>query len=179
MAERFKGSKFQYIQDSRFRFVDMLSEITKKKILELKTKFPERKSAILPAMHMVLEEVGYYNQEILKQVGELLGLSETKVTETVSFYTYFPKEGVGKYHIQVCTNLSCMLLGAEELVHYLEEKLKIKAGETTPDGFFTLTSVECLGSCGTAPVMQINQTFYENLTKIKVDQILEDLQTKK
>jgi NADH-quinone oxidoreductase subunit E len=82
---------------------------------------------------------------------------------------------VGKYHIQVCTNLSCSLLGAEELVKYLEDKLKMKVGETTSDGLFTLSSVECLGSCGTAPVMQINQTYYENLTKAKVDQILEDL----
>jgi len=112
-------------------------------------------------------------------VAELLDLSEIEVAETVSFYTYFPKEGVGKYHIQVCTNLSCMLLGAEELVHYLEEKLKIKAGETTPDGLFTLSTVECLGSCGTAPVMQINQTYYENLNKAKVDQILEDLRKEK
>jgi NADH-quinone oxidoreductase E subunit len=157
----------------------MLSEITKKKISELKIKFPERKSAILPAMHVVLEDVGYYNREILKQVAELLDLNEMDVAETVSFYTYFPKEGVGKYHIQVCTNLSCMLLGAEGLVGYLEEKLKIKAGETTPDGIFTLSAVECLGSCGTAPMMQVNQDYYENLTKAKVDQIIADLKSKK
>jgi len=153
----------------------MLGEVTQKRIADLKEKFPHKRSAILPAMHVVLEEVGFYNRDILKQVAELLDLSEMEVAETVSFYTYFPKEGVGKYHIQVCTNLSCMLLGAEELVHYLEEKLKIKAGETTPDGLFTLSMVECLGSCGTAPVMQINQTYYENLTKAKVDQIIEKL----
>ncbi len=157
----------------------MLSETIKKKISELKTKFPERKSTILPAMHVVLEEVGYYNREILKQVAELLDLSEMDVAETVSFYTYFPKEGVGKYHIQVCTNLSCMLLGAEGLVSYLEEKLKIKAGETTPDGIFTLSAVECLGSCGTAPMMQVNQIYYENITRTKVDQIIDDLKMKK
>jgi NADH-quinone oxidoreductase subunit E len=153
----------------------MLSEATQKKIAELKDRYPEKKTAILPAMHVVLKEVGYYNQNILKQVADLLELSEMQVSETVSFYTYFPKEGVGKYHIQVCTNLSCSLLGAEGLVKYLEDKLKIKAGQTTPDGLFTLSSVECLGSCGTAPVMQINQTYYENLTKAKVDQILEEL----
>ncbi len=157
----------------------MLSEIAKKKISELKTKFPERKSAILPAMHMVLEEVGFYNKDILKQVAGLLGLSEMEVAETVSFYTYFPKEGVGKYHIQVCTNLSCMLLGAEGLVSYLEEKLKIKVGETTPDGIFTLSAVECLGSCGTAPMMQVNQIYYENLNRAKIDQIIDDLKMKK
>lgn len=156
----------------------MLGEAVKNKISELKGKFPEKRSAILPAMHVVLEEVGYYNRDILKQVAELLALSEMEVSETVSFYTYFPKEGVGKYHIQVCTNLSCMLLGAEGLLQYLQEKLHIKTGETTADGLFTLTAVECLGSCGTAPVMQINQTYYENLTKTKVDKIIDDLRTR-
>jgi len=154
---------------------EMLSQSAQKKIVELKDRYPEKKSAILPAMHVVLAEVGYYNENILKQIADLLELSEMQVSETVSFYTYFPREGVGKYHIQVCTNLSCSLLGAEELVKYLEDKLKIKVGETTSDGLFTLSSVECLGSCGTAPVMQINQTYYENLTKSKVDQILGDL----
>jgi NADH-quinone oxidoreductase subunit E len=153
----------------------MLSEKTQKKIAELRDRYPERKTAILPAMHVVLNEVGYYYQNILGQIAEILGLSEMEVSETVSFYTYFPREGVGKYHIQVCTNLSCSLLGAEQLVKYLEDKLKIKVGDTTPDGLFTLSTVECLGSCGTAPVMQVNQTYYENLTKAKVDQILEDL----
>ncbi|MFH1336798.1 MAG: NADH-quinone oxidoreductase subunit NuoE [Candidatus Zixiibacteriota bacterium] len=157
----------------------MLSEVTKKKISELKSKFPENRSAILPAMHVVLEEVGHYNRGILKQVAELLDLSEMEVAETVSFYTYFPKEGVGKYHIQICTNLSCMLLGAEGLLQYLQKKLNIKTGETTADGLFTLTAVECLGSCGTAPVMQINQTYYENLTRTKVDKIIDDLRTRK
>lgn len=156
----------------------MLSEVAQKKIAEFKNKYPERKTAILPAMHVVLKEVGYYNQDILRQIADLLELSEMEVSETVSFYTYFPGEGVGKYHIQVCTNLSCSLLGAEQLVEYLEDKLKIKAGETTSDGLFTLSTVECLGSCGTAPVMQVNQTYYENLTKAKVDQILEDLKKK-
>ncbi|HEX7401873.1 MAG TPA: NAD(P)H-dependent oxidoreductase subunit E [candidate division Zixibacteria bacterium] len=157
----------------------MLSEVTKKRISELKGKFPGNRSAILPAIHVVLEQVGYYNRDILKQVAELLDLSEMEVSETVSFYTYFPKEGVGKYHIQVCTNLSCMLLGVEGLLQYLQEKLNIKTGETTADGLFTLTAVECLGSCGTSPVMQINQIYYENLTKTKVDEIINDLRTKK
>jgi NADH-quinone oxidoreductase subunit E len=157
----------------------MLAEAVQKRIAELKSKFPERKSAILPALHVVLEEVGFYNRNILKHVAELLGLSEMEVTETISFYTYFPQQGVGKYHIQVCTNLSCMLLGAEQLVGYLQEQLKIRVGETTPDGLFTLSAVECLGSCGTAPVMQVNQKYYENLTKAKVDQILEELRQRK
>jgi NADH-quinone oxidoreductase E subunit len=157
----------------------VLNEAAQKRIVELKDKFPQRRSAILPAMHVVLEEVGYHNRNIIKQVADLLELSEMEVTETLSFYTYFPREGVGKYHIQVCTNVSCMLNGAEQLLGYLEEKLGIKAGETTPDGIFTITVVECLGSCGTAPVMQINQKYYENLTKEKVDYIIEELRKQK
>jgi NADH-quinone oxidoreductase subunit E len=153
----------------------VLNEAAQKRIVELKGKFTQRRSAILPAMHVVLEEVGYHNRDIIKQVADLLELSEMEVTETLSFYTYFPREGVGKFHIQVCTNVSCMLNGAEQLLSYLEEKLGIKAGETTPDGMFTITVVECLGSCGTAPVMQINQKYYENLTKAKVDKIIEEL----
>ena len=153
----------------------MLSEAVQKRIAELKDKYIHRRSAILPAMHVVLEEVGYHNRDIIRQVAGLLDLSEMEVTETLSFYTYFPKQGIGKYHIQVCTNVSCMLNGAEQLVSYLEEKLGIRVGETTPDGLFTLTGVECLGSCGTAPVMQINQEYYENLTKAKVDEIIEEL----
>jgi len=150
----------------------MLSETAQKRIAELKGKFPKKRSAILPAMHVVLEEVGFYNRDTLEQVADILGLSEMEVAETLSFYTYFPKEGVGKYHIQICTNVSCMLAGGEQLKAYLEEKLGIKVGQTTPDGLFTLTEVECLGSCGTAPVMQINQKYYENLTRAKVDEIL-------
>ena len=157
----------------------MLNETAQKRIVELKDRFPKKRSAILPAMHVVLEEVGFYNRDILKQVAELLAVSEMEVAETLSFYTYFPKEGVGKYHIQVCTNVSCMLCGAEQLAKYLEEKLGIKPGETTPDGLFTLTEVECLGSCGTAPVMQINQDYYENLTRAKVDEILARLRENK
>ncbi len=152
-----------------------LNEAAQKRIAELKDKFPQRRSAVLPAMHVVLEEVGYHNRDIVRQVADLLELSEMEVNETLSFYTYFPREGVGKYHIQVCTNVSCMLLGAEQLLEYLEQKLGIKAGQTTSDGLFTLSVVECLGSCGTAPVMQINQEYHEKLTRAKVDQILDAL----
>jgi len=153
----------------------MLSSETLKKIADLKQAYTNRKSAILPVLHIVLNEVGYINQEILNEIAKALELPPIEVSQTASFYTYFPKEGIGKYHIQVCTNISCMLLGAEGLVEYLGRKLGIKVGQTTPDGWFTLSTVECLGSCGTAPVMQINQKYYENLTKGKVDKIISNL----
>ena len=153
----------------------MLSQKTKEKIKRLTYLFPRRKSAILPALHEVINDVGYTNPDILKEIAQLLELSPLEVSETASFYTFFPEQGTGKYLIQVCTNLSCSLLGAESLVAYLENKLEIKVGETTRDKKFTLTEVECLGSCGTAPVMQINQDYHENLTKEKIDKILNEL----
>jgi NADH-quinone oxidoreductase E subunit len=153
----------------------MISELTREKIKRLRNLFPQRKSAILPALHEVINDVGYTNPDILKEIAQLLDLSPLEVFETASFYTFFPKRGTGKYFIQLCTNLSCSILGAESLVKYLEDKLKIKAGETTLDRRFTLTTVECLGSCGTAPVMQINQDYYENLTKERIDRILKEL----
>ncbi len=153
----------------------MLSSEALKKIAGLKDIYPGRRSAILPALHIVLEEVGYFNQEILNQIAGAMGLSPLEVSQTASFYTYFPGEEVGKYHIQVCTNISCTLLGAEGLLEYLEKKLGIEVGQTTADGLFTLSTVECLGSCGTAPMMQINQKYYENLTREKVDKIITEL----
>jgi NADH:ubiquinone oxidoreductase subunit E len=94
----------------------------------------------------------------------------------VSFYTMFNRKPVGKYHIQMCTNVSCQLLGAEKLSEYICRKLNISVGETTPDKKFTVTEVECLGSCGTAPMMQVNDDYYENLTEAKIDDLLRKLQ---
>jgi NADH-quinone oxidoreductase subunit E len=99
-----------------------------------------------------------------------------EVAEAATFYTMFPKAPAGKYLIQVCHNISCALLGADSLIGYLEQKLGIKLGETTDDNLFTLISVECLGSCATAPMMQINHDYYENLTREKVDAIFDKLE---
>jgi len=156
----------------------MISKTVKEDILKLKKKFPQKRSAIMQALHLVLRERNYVEKENLSEIAKLLELPQVEVFETASFYTMFPQKKVGKYHIQVCTNLSCSLLGAEELVKYLKDKLRIKVGETTPDDMFTLTTVECLGSCGTAPMMQINEDYHENLTKEKVDKIVDDLSKK-
>jgi len=111
----------------------------------------------------------------MEYIAGLLGLSPLQVMDVVSFYTLYPRQEEGRYVIQVCATLSCALLGAESLVDHLEEKLGIKVGGTTPDKKFTLKKVECLGSCGTAPVMQINDDYYENLTVEKIDDILAKL----
>lgn len=156
----------------------MISKETENKIRGLKGKYPRIKTAILPVFHILYRETGYLDPEGLKKVSELLGIPLLEVYEVASFYTYFPQEKIGKYWIRVCDNLPCSLLGAESLIKYLEEKLKIKVNQTTPDGLFTLSTVECLGSCGTAPVMMVNEDYYENLTREKVDQIIEKLSGK-
>ena len=111
-------------------------------------------------------------------MADAIGVSPNEVASAATFYTMFPKQKVGKYLIQVCTNISCGLMGAESLKEYLLKKLNVKEGGISEDGLFTVVSVECLGSCTTAPMMQVNQTYYENLTKEKVDEILNDLREK-
>ena len=153
----------------------ILNEHSVAEIKKRMVKYPVRKSAILPALTVAYRQVRHLNNDIYYEISDITGIPIVEIAEAASFYTMFPKEEVGKYLIQVCHNISCALLGADSLIGYLEQKLDIKKGDTTQDKLFTLISVECLGSCTTAPMMQINETFYENLTREKVDQILEDL----
>ncbi len=138
-------------------------------------KYPVKRSAILPTMFIVQRERGYLDAAGIAYIARRLGLTITDVWEVATFYTMINLKPVGKYHIQVCRTLSCQLLGAEKIVEHISKKLGIKPGETTPDGRFTLSWVECLGSCGTAPAMQIGFDYYENLTPEKVDEILDSL----
>lgn len=153
----------------------LLSEKTLERLEKLMTAFPDRKSIVLPALHLVYEQFGYLDKPAIAEIAARSGVPDIYFEEGANFYTMFPTKPVGKYLIQVCHNISCTLMGADELVQYLEDKLDIKVGETSADGLFTLVTVECLGSCGTAPMMQINDTYYENLTREKVDRILEKL----
>jgi NADH-quinone oxidoreductase E subunit len=137
---------------------------------------PAKRSRLLTALYIAQEQEGYLTPEALKRVAERLDVPEAEVYSTASFYTLFRTEPVGQYVIQVCTGLSCYLVGgAERLVDYLEQKLGIRAGETTPDGMFTLETVQCLASCGTAPAMRVNDELYENLTAEKVDMLIDQL----
>jgi NADH-quinone oxidoreductase E subunit len=147
-----------------------IEEIRKRMI-----RYPKRKSAILPALTIAYRQVGFLDENIYREISRVIEIPPIEIAEAASFYTMFPKEPVGKYLIQVCHNISCALLGADSLIGYLEEKLGIKKGETTDDNLFTLISVECLGSCASAPMMQINDKYYEFLTQEKVDRILENL----
>ncbi len=153
----------------------MLSDKAKSEIQQLKARYPHPNSALLPALALAQKEHGWLSPEVLEEVAEVMGLLPAQVGSVASFYTMFNRRPVGKYLVQVCTNVACSLLGAEHIVEHLKRQLGINVGETTPDGLFTLLEVECLGSCGTAPVMQINDKYYENLTAEKVNQILAEL----
>ena len=147
----------------------------KKAFEDILTRYPNKESALLPALHLAQREFGHFTVDRMDALAELLGLPKVRVYRVVSFYTMYQRQEVGTYFLQVCTNISCSLLGAEKLVDHLETKLGIKAGETTPDGLFTLCEVECLGACGNAPVMMVNDDYYEDLTVEKIDTLIDQL----
>lgn len=154
----------------------MFSEQYLKKIEELKKRYPTTKALTLPVLWMAQEQFGWISPDVIKYVAELLKVTPQDVYSVVSFYTMFNTKPVGKYHLQVCTNVPCQLLGAENIVNHICRKLNINVGETSSDKKFTVTEVECLGSCGSAPVMQVNYNeYYENLCIEKIDKILEQL----
>ena len=152
------------------------SDATKQKFDALVTRYPQKKAALLPTLWFAQEEFGQLTPEVLQYVASLLDLPETKPYAVASFYTMYNLKGQGKYKIEVCRTLSCAMCGAFDILEHLEKKLGIHVGETTPDGKYTLGTAECLGSCGTAPMFQINgKAYYENLTIAKVDEILAGL----
>jgi len=137
---------------------------------------PARQARLLTALYIAQEQKGYLTPEALERVARRLGLPLASVYSTTSFYTLFRTRPVGRYLLQVCRGLSCYLAdGAERLVDYLQRKLGIQVGETTADGLFTLETVQCLASCGTAPAMRVNDELYENLTTAKVDLLIDEL----
>lgn len=138
-------------------------------------KYPEKSAALLPTLWLAQQEFSAITPEVEEYVAGLVGVSPVRVQEVRSFYTMYTPKPLGKYHLQLCTNISCSLLGAEDILGHLKNKLGINVGETTTDGKFTLSTVECLGHCGTAPVMQINDDFHENLTGESLDKILGSL----
>ncbi len=153
----------------------LLSEKSTKEIRRLKDLYPYLKSAVLMVLHVIYDQYGYIDSKAVKEASGIMELPVMDFEQAASFYTMFPPRKVGRYHIQVCRTISCMLRGSEELVRFLKEKLDIEIGAITKDGLFSLTEVECLGSCGTSPMMQINDIYYENLTRVGVEKILEDL----
>lgn len=153
----------------------MLSEQNLQKIEELKKRYQHAQSVVLAALWMWQDEHGWVSQEGMKYIAEKLGIPEHHVFGVATFYTMFNTKPVGKHKIEVCTNVSCMLRRSDRVLARIEQNLHIKVGETTPDNRFTLVEAECLGSCGTAPMMQVGDEYYENLDEAKVDKILQEL----
>ena len=139
-------------------------------------KYPSKRSAILPLMFIVQRERGYLDPPGVAYLANRLSLRITDIWEVATFYSMLQTKPTGRYHIQVCKTLSCKIMGEGKITEHVSKKLGIKPGETTPDGKFSLSLVECLGSCGTAPMFQINFDYHEKLTTDKVDQILDALE---
>jgi NADH-quinone oxidoreductase E subunit len=146
-----------------------------RKIGELAARYPKKEAALIPVLRLVQDEAGCISPDEEEFVARTLGLKKMRVREVVTFYTMLTRRPLGKYHIQVCTNLSCSLLGSATLLDYLQKKLGIGVGETSPDRKFTLTTVECLGACDQAPCMMVNTDYHGNLDPAAIDRILNGL----
>lgn len=148
------------------------TEENQKRLNEIRTHYPTSQAAVMPALWIAQEQFGWLSNDVMKYVGDVLQMPYETVLGVAEFYTMYNKKPIGKYHLQVCTNVSCMLCGGYDVFDYLSQKLSIKNGETTTDGIFTLSEAECLGSCGTAPMMQVNNYYEENLNKENIDHLL-------
>jgi NADH-quinone oxidoreductase subunit E len=148
---------------------------TYKKFEEIIGRYPKREAAMLPVLYLAQQEFGYLSHEAIEYVAQIMEQPPARVNGVVSFYTMLYMKPIGRHHIQVCRTLPCALGGAEKITGFLKNSLGIEVGATTGDGRFTLSEVECLASCGTAPMMQINDDYYESLTEEKVTEILASL----
>jgi NADH-quinone oxidoreductase E subunit len=149
---------------------DELAQIDK-----VKSKYPSQQSAIMDVLWLAQKKWGWISPEIIEYIARLLDLPASSIEGVVSFYTMYFKQPMGKYHIQVCTNISCMLLGGENIYEYIKDKLGIDNHQTTNDGKFSLEEVECMGACGESPMIAINEDYYYNMNKEKIDKLLAEL----
>jgi NADH-quinone oxidoreductase E subunit len=153
----------------------MFSQETEEKFKHLVSIYPRKRSALIPMLLLAQKEHGYVKAETINYVAQYLDLDPSEVDSIMSFYTLLRRRPVGKYHILICTNLACLLSGSDAIESCIKRKLGVNFGETTPDGLFSAIEFECLGSCTTAPCIQVNGEFYENLDVPKTERILDDL----
>jgi NADH-quinone oxidoreductase E subunit len=153
----------------------MLNEENLKKVDELKLKYPDPKAALLPTLWLAQEQDGWISQDMMRSIGTLLGIPFGQVLGVVTFYTMYHSKPHGRYHIEICTNVSCQLRGSDTILQKVEHLCGVKAGETSADGKWTVNEVECMGACGGAPMMAIGEEYYENLTPERTEEILHKL----
>lgn len=144
---------------------------------EIIARFPRPKSAMIPLLHLAQEQDGHVSNEAMVHIGELIGVTPADVYGTASFYEMFKFEPIGKYCINICTNISCHLVGSWNLLHHAEDRLGVKAGGTTADGMFTLEDVECIAACTEAPAIQVNYRYRYQVTPANFDQLIDDLRS--
>ena len=155
-------SKFQYTPENEVKFQEYVS------------RYPKIDSCMLPALWLVQEQEGWVSPEAMIYVADKLGKTPIQVYEVATFYTMFNLKPIGKYHIELCKTVSCMLCGSRELKQHIKDTLGIEAGQTSQDGLFHLSEVECLGACGGAPMFTLNGQYHEKLTKEKVDELIKE-----
>ncbi|MGO8731675.1 MAG: NADH-quinone oxidoreductase subunit NuoE [Terriglobia bacterium] len=153
----------------------MLSDALLKKFDEVISRYPLKRSAIVPCLLFAQDEIGFVSDEVIEEVARRVEVRPIEVIEDIGYYSMLHRKPMGKYNLQVCTNVSCMVRGGEEILEHCKKRLGIGHKETTPEGLFSLEEVECLGACCGAPAMQVNYDFYEDLTPEKVDTLLEKL----
>jgi NADH-quinone oxidoreductase subunit E len=153
----------------------MLSEALSKKFDEVIARYPLKRSAMVPLLLFAQDEIGSVSEEVIEEVARRVEVPRVEVDEVISYYSMLHRRPTGRYNFQICTNISCMLCGGEELFAYCSKKLGIEHKQTTPNGNFSLEEVECLGACCGAPAMQVNYDYYENLTPQKLDALIESL----
>ncbi|HXX38263.1 MAG TPA: NADH-quinone oxidoreductase subunit NuoE [bacterium] len=153
----------------------VLSDATLGEIARLRGLYPRAQSALLPALHAAQDQVGYLSSEAMEDVADALDLSATEVASVASYYSMFFTEPVGRHKVRVCTNVSCYLNGAEQVLHHVCERLGVSPGQTTPDGRVLVEAVECLGACEEAPVLLADATRHPRVTAAVIDELLKEL----
>ena len=154
------------------------SEEFEQRFAEMLTHYPTKRSVLVPTLLYAQDETGFLSDEVISEVAGRLELTELEVRNVISYYSMLTTKPRGKYNVQVCTNIACMLRGGEELLHHCKKKLGIEHKETTTDGLFSLEEVECIGACSWAPAVQVNYDFHENLTPEKLDKVLDKYKKK-
>ena len=154
------------------------SDEFEKRFAEMATHYPTKRSVLVPTLLYAQDEIGHLSDEAIVEIAKRVELTELEVRNVISYYSMLRTKPVGKYNVQVCTNVSCLLRGGEEILEHCKEKLGIGHKGVTADGIFSLEEVECIGACSWAPAMQVNYDFHENLTDEKVDEILAGYRTK-
>lgn len=154
----------------------ILSDKFYSEMKKLEPQYPNKIALLLPALHQAQSETNWLAPEVVAEIGDYIGIHPAQVKEVASFYTMYFLKPVGKHKLRICTNVACALRGAEDLVRHCEKRFNIRCGETTPDMKFTLLEEECLGACGTAPAMFLDEDYFENLDSKKLDELLDRLE---